>query len=166
MNISDPPIGYRVAAIIDGVAYMMLSRCKALTVLDSADLPLVVDTPWALRMDCRTAYAISSKSDQLHRRLLPHAAIVDHINGNGLDNRRCNLRAVTPVQSALNRRQKSTNRSGFKGVHWNTQRLLWQATIQVDGRRTYLGFFTTPKAAAEAYWEAAQRLHGAFARQG
>ena len=89
---------------------------------------------------------------------------VDHVNGDGLDNRRANLRPASTAQNARNRSRPSTNRSGFKGVSWVRDRGHWRAGIKVDGRSLNLGSFADPVEAAKAYDEAARRLHGKFAR--
>lgn len=87
---------------------------------------------------------------------------VDHINGDGLDNRRCNLREATRQQNLANRRAHRNNKTGIKGV-WR-HGLKWRASIQVDGKTRHLGGFDTPEDAGRAYEAAARALHGDFAR--
>jgi hypothetical protein len=89
---------------------------------------------------------------------------VDHDNGNRLDNRRENLRPATKSQNMSNRGPFLNNKSGFKGVCWHKRRQKWIAQIHVSGKRTHLGYFDDPIAAARAYDAAALELHGAFAR--
>lgn len=104
------------------------------------------------------------------RTLLMHRAIlspepglqVDHINGDGLDNRRANLRPCTASQNCQNRAVKKGTRSGFKGV--TKYNRYWRAAIRAEGRTRYIGYYATPEEAARAYDEAAMRLHGEFAR--
>lgn len=72
----------------------------------------------------------------------------DHINGNGCDNRWCNLRDVTPSENCRNRRQRSDNTSGANGVRYLDGR--WRAEIKVHGKRTHLGMFSTIHQAIEA----------------
>lgn len=92
----------------------------------------------------------------------PANMVVDHIDGNPLDNRRQNLRVCTRTENSRNRRLSKNNTSGYKGV----SRCLcgWQAVICVNRTRIYLGSYKTPELAAEAYNRAAQEYFGAFAR--
>lgn len=91
---------------------------------------------------------------------------VDHINGNGLDNRRSNLRLVTHSQNHMNERRRSDNASGHKGVsRASTISERWQANITANGKTHYLGIFPTIQEAIEARREAGQKLHGEYARR-
>jgi hypothetical protein len=85
--------------------------------------------------------------------------IIDHINLIRSDNRWSNLREVSSRESNLNRRLFKTNRSGIKGVSWNTRRNLWRATIKVDGKLYCLGFYETIALAAAARYAAEQGLN-------
>lgn len=90
--------------------------------------------------------------------------LVDHANGDGLDNRRANLREATRQQNAQNRRRRCDNRAGFKGVSKvYRRRNLWRAVIHVRGQQVSLGCFRTPEEAALAYDTAARDLFGEFA---
>lgn len=93
-------------------------------------------------------------------------AEIDHRDLDGTNNRFANLRPATRGENGMNKGACRDNTSGFKGVSWHRKRALWQATIQVAGCRHHLGFFDTPEAAHAVYCEAAQRLHGEFARVG
>ena len=98
----------------------------------------------------------------MHREIInaPLGSVTDHINGNGLDNRRCNLRICSQAENARNRR-KSKKTPLFKGI----QRLRseWRAQIGHDGKTHHLGRFKTAEEAARAYDAAARILHGEFA---
>jgi len=90
---------------------------------------------------------------------------VDHVNRNGLDNRRSNLRPATAAQNQMNRGIPRNNTTGFKGVYRDRlNRLKWRARIQADGRRIGLGTFATPLEAALAYDAAALHYYAEFAR--
>jgi hypothetical protein len=87
---------------------------------------------------------------------------VDHINGDGLDNRRSNLRMASIGQNASSKKRRRDNTSGFKGVSRNGSR--WRAVVNTGGKRTHLGYFDSPEDAYAAYCAAAKELHGEFAR--
>jgi hypothetical protein len=90
--------------------------------------------------------------------------LVDHKNRVCDDDRIANLRESTNAQNQHNTGPQVTNTSGFKGVAWNKGCDKYQATIRVDGRRIFLGYFDTPEAAHDVYRIAAFRYHGEFAR--
>lgn len=95
--------------------------------------------------------------------LLSGQSNMDHANGNGLDNRRCNLRPATQGQQLANQPARSGS-SHFKGVHWDQARNRWVAKIKTNGKTRFLGRFTTEEAAARAYDDVARVTWGAFAR--
>jgi hypothetical protein len=101
----------------------------------------------------------------MHRQLImPLKGLqVDHINGNGLDNRKANLRICTPSQNGCNRNRISRSQSGFKGVRWLKERCNWRAEIGLYSRHYNLGSFSSAIEAALAYDKAARELHGEFA---
>jgi hypothetical protein len=85
--------------------------------------------------------------------------VVDHINGITSDNRISNLRLVTASENMHNqRRPQRRTKSGYLGVSWVASRKMWQAGLGVDGKFKFLGLFTDPKLAHEAYL-AAKRIH-------
>lgn len=99
----------------------------------------------------------------MHRLLLPSAEQVDHMNGNGLDNRRENLRAATQQENSRGfRQQKIATTSKFRGVCWRKDTRKWSSYIWVSGKRIHLGLFEDEKDAARAYNDAAQKFFGGF----
>lgn len=98
-------------------------------------------------------------SEYLHRLILnpPADKHVDHINGDRLDNRRENLRLVTPSENAQNQTH-ANGRSGIRGVVWNGTSSTWIGSIQVDGRRVHVGTYATKEDAATAVAAARQSL--------
>lgn len=102
---------------------------------------------------------------KMHRAILGArpGLVVDHINGNTLDNRRCNLRLCTHAENMRNRRPHKNNAVGFKGVNLHANGS-YVARIRADGRNVRLGTFACPVEAARAYDAAARRFHGEFAR--
>ncbi len=125
---------------------------------------------WSARRSGRTVYAHRTvrradgrRTSQTLHQFLTGYAITDHINGDGLDNRRSNLREATVSENGHNRRRDSDGQSGFKGVSWHARSGKWQALIRANGPQRFLGYFATAGEAARAYDAAARELHGSFA---
>ena len=114
-----------------------------------------------------TWYAARSEKGRrvhLHRAILnaPRNLHVDHINGNGLDNRRSNLRLATTAQNNQNRDKYKNNTTGYKGVSQQRGRRRFRAQIYVNGRAIYLGWYETAIEAALAYDRAVWKYHGPY----
>lgn len=90
--------------------------------------------------------------------------IMDHADGNGLNNKIDNLREASIFQNGWNAQRSSRNKSGFKGVSFNTEKNKWRAAIHVNGKTKLLGYFSTPEEAGEAYKKEAAAVHGVFVR--
>jgi hypothetical protein len=104
--------------------------------------------------------------EHLHRFLLgvtDLSVLVDHINHDGLDNRRENIRCATYSQNNANSRKRAGTSSRFKGVHWSSRERKWLAEIRVNKKQKYLGLFSSEEAAAQAYAKAAGVAFGEFA---
>ncbi len=91
-------------------------------------------------------------------------AEIDHINGDKTDNRLDNLRLATRSQNVANRKVLKTNKTGIKGVCWDSRRCKWIAQCMVDGRNEFLGAFDTSSDAHSAYSHRAKQVHGNFVR--
>ena len=93
--------------------------------------------------------------------------VVDHINGDKLDNRLSNLRIVTTQQNAFNQATKRVdNKSWYKGVHFYKSQKLnkpWVAQIRKAGKKQHIGMFGTPEEGARAYDKKAKELFGEYA---
>jgi len=89
---------------------------------------------------------------------------IDHINENPFDNKWGNLRAATKSQNMQNIKRIKSNTSGHKGVGFHRHTSRWRATIKADGVQYHLGLFDTIEGAIEAYANAANKLHGLFAK--
>jgi len=89
-------------------------------------------------------------------------ADVDHVNGDGLDNRRSNLRVASRSMNNANMRLRCDSQSGFKGV--SRRRYAWVAQIKAQGSVKYIGSFRTARDAARAYDAAALKFFGPFAK--
>jgi hypothetical protein len=100
---------------------------------------------------------------KMHHGSLPEQDI-DHRNGDKTDNRADNLRLATPQQNQFNRARNRNNTAGYKGVTYHPGTQKWTARIKVDGKPFYLGLFSTPEKAHEAYCKASRAYHGEFSR--
>ncbi len=89
--------------------------------------------------------------------------MVDHKDGDGLNNRGSNLRLATPGQNSANQAKHKKNTTGFKGLFWSPSSRKWCAQIGRSGVKYYLGAFDHRERAAEAYDRAALALFGEFA---
>jgi hypothetical protein len=121
--------------------------------------------------EIRNVYAFRrthGKTIALHRFLLgivDPKIKVDHKDGNGLNNRRSNIRKATHAQNQQNRGKQRNNTSGYKGVTWQQQKGQkgwWKAQITVDGVKTYLGLFNSKREAYTVYKEASKSLSKNF----
>ncbi len=89
---------------------------------------------------------------------------IDHINGNGLDCRRCNLRYCTISENNANRMSRKGSSSQFKGVTYDKSRGRWNAAIEIDGKSKAIGRFLNETDAAKAYDAEAYKKYGQYAR--
>lgn len=118
---------------------------------------------WGFGYACRRR---NNKTELLHRVLMGNPdKHVDHINGNGLDNRRSNLRLATNSQNMCNTGIRKDNKYGLKGIGYKTGCLNpWRAYITHNGKHISLGMYKNPIEAAIAYNKKAKELFGEFAK--
>lgn len=102
----------------------------------------------------------------MHRVILnvPKGLVVDHIDGNGVNNTRANLRICTQAENMRNIRLRSDSRNPHKGVQWRPHANAYGVRVTVNHTTHWVGYFKDPEEAARARDEAAKRLHGEFAR--
>ncbi len=105
------------------------------------------------------------KSLLLHRVVAntPKDLLTDHINGNKLDNRKCNLRHATKSQNAANTPIRKVGGSGYRGVYWHKRTAKWVVNVKIDKKTTNLGYYDSARAAADVYDKAALAEYGEFA---
>mgnify|MGYP003653768617 CR=1 FL=1 len=166
------PRQIRIIRICGDVAYVPLTQgCTA--IIDAADVPLVNGRNWHARKVRNVIYASHKESiggnwrnANLHRVIMgePHGWQVDHIDGDGLNNRRNNLRLATFGQNSQNRRINSNNKSGFKGVCFHKHSGKWRGQIRSNYKTISLGYFASPEEAHAAYCLASEKYHGEFGR--
>lgn len=146
--------------------------------VDAADAHLLIGSWYEARRG-RTSYAVRTtyRGDGTRTREYMHRVVtggawveVDHINGDGLDNRRDNLRPANREQQTRNTRKKAGNSCGgtptssYKGVDLHAASCLWRARIRTGGGRVVpLGYYADERVAAEAYDAAARKYHGEYA---
>ncbi|MBN2128091.1 MAG: HNH endonuclease [Sedimentisphaerales bacterium] len=151
----------------DGIRYIPLTKGKV-AIVDAADYEWLCRYKWQALDFGGRIYASRAAPGRgrlaMHRAIMrpPKGMVVDHINGNGLDNRRCNLRICTVAQNCANRRPLRNRASSYKGV---SIRYNGKATAQIGcrGGILWLGTFDNEIEAAKAYDRKAYELHGEFA---
>lgn len=136
--------------------------------VDDADFEHLSKFKWCAVEDNRTWYArtfVLQRPISMHRVLLPGIKLIDHEDGNGLNNQRHNLRPCLGYQNQGNRKkQLKKTSSKFKGVHWNKHAKRWRTQIKHEGKQIYLGYFSTEEDAARRYNQAAIEKFGNFAK--
>lgn len=138
--------------------------------VDDADYEMLMEFNWCANHRGRTWYAACnphSKGIYMHRLILntPKGMDTDHINGDGLDNRRCNLRSCSHsgnLQNQQIRDEKKTSK--YKGVSFNKRTGKWVAQITVENKYVFIGRFTSELQAALAYDKVAVKHSSEFAR--
>lgn len=134
-------------------------------VVDDDDAHLL-DLKWHAQRGHRVVYAKRKEDGHvvfIHRVIMqpPDGMTVDHINHDGLDNRRCNLRVCTLAQNLKNKR--AAGASPYLGVSWDKSHERWRAQIDSGNGPTTLGRFESEIEAARCYDEYARIYHGEFA---
>lgn len=152
--------------IVKGVVTEILIDNKNLVCLiDTEDLSKTQIGKWYVNSK---GYIVNKKDRniRLHRLVLgiTNDLLIDHINGNKLDNRKANLRICDKFQNQHNRNKSRNNTSGYKGVYYDKERNCWGASIMCHNKKYHLGRFSSKELAATAYNEAALKLHGDFAK--
>lgn len=106
------------------------------------------------------------KRQYMHRLIMnnPERQVIDHINGNRLDNQRNNLRSCSQQENTFNGKTRKNNRSGYKDIWWDMQRKKWFVQIMRDGKKYSIGRFIKLEEAIEARNRELYELHGDFSR--
>ena len=128
----------------------------------------LLENKWCLsanRYACRREKN-SGKIILMHREIMKakKGEYVDHINGNGLDNRIENLRICTQQENTRNKKKPIHNTSGYKGVCWDKQMKKWRVQIKHKNTNSYIGLFNDLITAAKEYDKKAKEIFGEFAK--
>lgn len=153
------------------VKQIKLTKGK-IAVVDDVDFERFNKYKWRVSQNGKCYYAVryamiddKEKGVRMHREIMnpPKDMQVDHINGDGLDNRRCNLRLASRSQNLSNMRMRNHS-SEYKGVHWYERDKMWQVQIMKERKRFYLGRFVDEKEAGLVYNRKAKELFGEYAK--
>ena len=155
------------AALAEGAKLIPLTQGE-FAIVDAEDFDRLNRYKWHTQTGGRTYYARSRENGKIIRmhRLItnaPKGLVVDHINHNGMDNRKANLRICTYAENSHNRRCGRRGSSKYKGVSRCKKKELFLACIRCDGKYYHLGRFKSEIAAAKVYDTMAKELFGEFA---
>ena len=154
------------------IAHISLTNGK-IAIVDAEDFDFLNKWKWCFMAGyaMRKKYLGVSNGKQKFKNIIMHRLInntpdgmeTDHVNGDVLDNRKCNLRSCTVSQNQFNQRKSGINTySKHKGVTFDKRKMMWIAQIQKNKKRTHLGYFSTEENAKLAYNSASRDLHGVF----
>lgn len=148
--------------------------------VDDRDYKMLIKHTWCVRKSKNSAYAYTNINTRrrlrngkfkyygmpMHRLILgaPKSAFVDHIDGNGLNNVRRNIRICSRAQNAKNRKRQKSSRALYKGISFCKTTQKWRPRLHVEGRNISFGLFACALEAAKAYDAMAVIHHGEFAR--
>jgi hypothetical protein len=135
-------------------------------IIDDEDVDKVAHLKWCTN---KNGYALRTEPDRsttlAHRIIIgaKDGEIVDHIDGNRLNNKKSNLRIVNNAQNAFNMQKAKHNTSGYKGVSWHKGHKNWQACVYSNKTSQFLGSYITKEEAAVAYNIHARATRGEYA---
>jgi hypothetical protein len=141
------------------------------TIVDDEDYDLLIQYKWCAHkcssVKHRHKFYVDRANGMIMHRIILDAKVgecVDHINGDGLDNRRCNLRVCKKKENSHNYSIPHTNTSGYKGVSLDKRVGKWKCYIQVNGKWKWLGQFESKIEAALVYDQKAMELFDEYAK--
>ena len=142
-----------------------------IAIVDDEDFEKIKHHKWSITSNKEKTHVyarakIAGKTIKLHRYILgltDKSMVVDHIDHNGLNNTRSNLRVCTLKENQANQKPKKNAASKYRGLAWNKQRLKWQVSIKVNGVQKYLGIYKNEDEAARVYDKHAKIQYGEFA---
>lgn len=142
------------------------------TKIDSEDLPRVSEHKWRVTTvdkynKPRAVSSLNGRKILLLSRFImnaPDGKVVDHVNGDTLDDRKSNLRVCSQRENLFNRKLNKNNHSGYKGVFWSGKHNKWLSQLQTNHKVYYLGLYSDKVKAAEAYDRKAIEFFGEYAK--
>lgn len=139
---------------------------KFVALVDDEDFAKLSESNWCVTKSHGNLYAVALINDKMIRmhHLIMGFRGADHIDGNGLNNQRANLRKATVSQNNMNREPNKNSTSKYKGVSWSAERNKWLSQIRFNGKGINLGRFVSQSEAAKAYNKKAKELFGEFAK--
>lgn len=151
--------------------YIELTKCE-FALVDDEDYAELSQHRWYAQTTKGGFYAARRDHNgafkYLHRVIMnePEGMVVDHINGNTLDNRRSNLRICTQSQNTKNRiGYRKATASGHKGITWCKDTNKWRAQLKIDYKNRTFGRFENLDDAIKARKEAEEKYFGSFNRE-
>jgi hypothetical protein len=160
-------------SILGGIMKEIPLTQGKVALVDDEDFEKLNKFRWYARRSKDRIYALRNRrinkkrqTEYMHRRVARNILgnEVDHIDHNGLNNQRHNLRICSSGQNNMNQRKRSKLSSKFKGVYWKKERRMWVAQIGYNGQgQKHLGYFTNEESAARVYDAKAKELFGEFA---
>lgn len=159
--------------ILESYAEIYLYNAKhelvAKTLIDIDDIEKIKKYKWHAINNRNKNFYVETSNKEISNRLLhrfimdaPEGMVVDHINRNPLDNRKCNLRICTNTQNMENCDMRKNNTSGCKGVYWAKDKNKWTVQIGLNGKTKYIGRFNNYEDAVKARIEAVEKYYGKF----
>ena len=172
--LTDLPLNISGAITGDSIMKRIPLTQGKFTIVDDEDYEELVKHKWYAQKRGNLYYAergvYEKKTRKRHLVRMSHQVlgvlpgiVIDHINGNPLDNRKSNLRICTLGENARNAR-KTRGTSKYKGVRWYKPLRKWRAQIWHNNKSIHLGYFTNEQEAAKIYNKKAKELFGEFAR--
>lgn len=140
-------------------------------IVDDEDYGELSKYKWYFTKDGRAVRSVKSNHNTwtpmyMHIQIVGkiEGLVIDHINGNPLDNRRNNLRHVTKTQNAQNSKSHKNTSSKYKGVSWNKEKKRWLSTICISKKRYILGYYKSELDAAYVYNVWAESFFGEYVK--
>jgi hypothetical protein len=155
------PLTRGKVAIVNNADFKWLAKKKWRAIRPT---PTGIERWYAVRTEGSRGQTLYMHKAIVARMGLPPQKLCDHRDGDGLNNRRSNLRPCSPAQNVQNKRKQTGLSSRFKGVYWHKRDQKWMARLGHNGTTRFLGYFENEKDAAKAYDQSAIKTFGPFAK--